>query len=247
MKALGIVFIILMGIAPSGHADPVQFRFGGDDFPPFAYLVDDRPAGLSVEILRVILDELQIPDTIKIYPWARVYQITLRNKNALMFTAARTEAREDLFKWVGPIAPRRIYLYKLKRRTDIEVDSFKDAKKYVVGTIRGYAAEKTLLDRGFEVGKNIHPVSENIQNFKKLYRGRIDLITSFDLLIAHTVKGTEYRLADFEKVLVLDDKYDFYYAFNRETDDAVVSRFQGVLDDMKADGRLTALLDAFLR
>lgn len=173
--------------------------------------------------------------------------MALRKKNALMFTAARTEAREDLFKWVGPIAPRRIYLYKLKRRTDIEVGSFDDAKKYVVGTIRGYAAEKTLLDKGFEIGENTHPVSENIQNIKKLYRGRIDLITSFDLLIAHTVKGTEYSLADFEKVLVLDGKYDFYYAFNRKTDDAVVARFQNALDDMKADGRFAALLEKYFR
>lgn len=242
-----VVLLIAVTFANLAYAFSDQFQFACDDFPPFAYTENGKPTGLSVEILRTILNELQIPDTIKIYPWVRAYDMALKNKNTAVFTAARTLERETLFKWVGPIAPRKINLYKLKRRTDIKVSTFEDAKKYIVGTIRGYAAEKTLLNKGFEIGKNIDQVTRNIQNIIKIYRNRIDLMTSFDLLIVYTVKGTQYSFDDFEKVLVIDDKHDFYYAFNKETDDADVARFQQVLDNMKADGRYNNLLEKYTK
>jgi polar amino acid transport system substrate-binding protein len=242
------VICIISAIAYTlpAYAEFDTFRFGGDDFAPFAYMNNGKVTGLSVDILRIILKELQIPDTIKIYPWARVYRMALKNKNTLIFTVARTEERESLFKWLGPIAPGEMSLYKLKRRKDIKINNFEDAKRYITGTIIGYAVEKDLLDMGFEHGKNLDSVSTDIQNFERLYINRIDLITSSDFVVAHTVKGTKYSLDDFEKVLVIDDKYDFYYAFNKETDDEIVNRFQRVLDAMRADGRYDNIVNEYL-
>jgi len=247
MKAWVIICSLMIAFVFPAYADFPELAFVCDDFPPFAYSENGHVTGFSVEILRTILKELHVQDTIKIHPWARAYQTVLSNKNSAIFTMARNEEREHQFKWVGPIAPRNINLYKLKRRTDIKIRNFQDARNYTVGTIIGYAAEKELLNKGFEPGKNLESVSTNVQNIRKIYADRIDLIASFDYLIAYTVKGTKYALGDFEKVLVLSDKYDFYYAFNKKTDDAVVSSFQSALDRMKADGRYNALMNKYLQ
>ncbi len=247
MKVLkGVLVLLALSVFPAyGGQDRIEFPC--DDFPPFAYKENGKVTGISVELLRSILLVLRLPDTIVIYPWARAYQMALNSKNTAVFTTARTPERESLFKWVGPIAPREINLYKLKRRKDIRINTLQDAKAYTVGTVRGYAAERLLLNKGFEIGKNVQPVTLNIQNVRKMYMNRIDLTPSFDLLIAHTVKGTGYSLDDFEKVLVLDDDHDFYYAFNKEADDTIVARFQQVLDAMRADGRYDKILMKYIQ
>jgi polar amino acid transport system substrate-binding protein len=51
---------------------------------------------------------------IKIWPWARGYETALKEKNTVLFSTTRTEARENLFKWVGPIMPSRIVLVAKK-------------------------------------------------------------------------------------------------------------------------------------
>ncbi len=139
----------------------------GDDFPPFHYMNNDEISGISVEILQTILSELQYPHTIEVIPWARAYNKTLNQQNAVLTNAVRTDERESLFKWVGPIAPRSIVIYKLKKRNDIIVNSLEDAKKYTVGTIRGYAAEKTLISQGFTIGINLKPVTKKHSKYKK--------------------------------------------------------------------------------
>ena len=40
----------------------------------------------------------------------------------------RSGKREGLFKWVGPLAPRKMWLYKLKKRKDINVKTLEDAR-----------------------------------------------------------------------------------------------------------------------
>ena len=38
---------------------------------------------------------------IRLYPWARAYDMALKEPNVLIFLIARTSARETQFKWAG--------------------------------------------------------------------------------------------------------------------------------------------------
>ena len=54
----------------------------------------------------------------------------------MIYTIYRSEKREDLFKWIGPITPpTRIYLVKLKSRKLPPINSVEDIKKYKVGVL----------------------------------------------------------------------------------------------------------------
>lgn len=54
------------------------------------------------------------PDQIHVWPWARSYETVMRNQNAVLFSAARTKVREDMFKWAGPILTLSIGLVAKK-------------------------------------------------------------------------------------------------------------------------------------
>ncbi len=151
-----------------------------------------------------MLHELKIKDTtIRIYPWKRAYQITEQERNTILFTMARTKKRENLFKWVGPIAPREISLWKLKARTDIKVTTWEDAKKYRIGTVRGEAGEDELVKKGFIIGKNLDSITTQKQNYGKLFLNRIDFLCGLDLSTAYGVKKAGFNFAKLEKSLVL--------------------------------------------
>ncbi len=40
---------------------------------------------------------------IELYPWARVYKTALKQENTLILPLARTQNRENLFKWARPV------------------------------------------------------------------------------------------------------------------------------------------------
>ncbi len=56
-----------------------------EEWAPFNYEENGKVIGFSTELLREMLSHLKIEAPIKIYPWARAYQLTLKNKNTLLF------------------------------------------------------------------------------------------------------------------------------------------------------------------
>ena len=214
----------------------VSFQFVCSEWPPFEYTLDDgKLTGFSIEILRSILKKLKIKDAIKIYPWKRAYVMVQKNKNTLCFTMARTKKRENLFKWVGPIAPREIFLWKLKDRK-IVVNNWEDVKKYRIGTVRGEAGESQLINKGFIVNKNII-VSNNAKlHLKQLYTGRVDFIYALKLTILFQAQKDGYDPDKLEKSLLLNGELEYYYAFNKETSDYIVEAFYSALLTIKENG-----------
>ena len=62
------------------------------------------------EMLKVAGSQ-QTRGDIAFLPWARAYNLALNNKNVLLFSTTRTEAREALFKGVGPILKSNFVLF----------------------------------------------------------------------------------------------------------------------------------------
>ncbi len=102
-----------------------------------------------------------------------------------MLSAAvvRKPEREVLFHWIGPIADRNIYLFKLKSRTDIKLKSVEDAKMYEVGSVIAAASGDFLESKGVKVRR----VSRYKQNLYMLLKGRIDLAGYFRLFFCFYV------------------------------------------------------------
>ena len=76
---------------------------------------------MANEVVEEILKRIKINYKLGIYPWARAYQVAQDAPNVLIYSTGRNDQRENLFKWVGVIAPFDVYLYRLKSRPDIKV------------------------------------------------------------------------------------------------------------------------------
>ena len=61
-------------------------------------------------------------------PWAQGYTMAQRQPNVALYSTTRTESRENLFKWVGPLATMK-WVFFAKAGSGIKISSLDDAKK----------------------------------------------------------------------------------------------------------------------
>jgi len=129
MSLLAINLLIL-----SASANAQELKLITENAPPNSFMINDKLTGRAVEIVQAVLKEIGMTkQKINIYPWARGYNMLETRQNIALFATSRTQHRENLFKWAGPISNNEVNFYKLKSRKDIHATTFEDLKKYSVG------------------------------------------------------------------------------------------------------------------
>jgi len=230
---VGILFFLML----STCVNAAELEIYTENLPPLNMRNEEtnRAMGFSVDIVEELLERTGIRPVdgkIKVYPWARAYKILQNSPNVMLFSMTRTENRENLFKWVGPISPRTVWLWKMKNRRDIFVHSLSDAKQYTIGGVYEFAMSKYLQAEGFKVDMNT-----NIDaNWLKLFENRIDLGTALELEAAYYMKKHGRKFSELERLVKVDNRYSFYIALSLQTADDIVNKLQLALDQMKSDG-----------
>ena len=240
---ISVLFIFVL--TPFLHAD--KLKIFTEEMPPYNYSDENNEAtGFATGIVKELLKRsgLGVADgKIKVYPWARAYIILQKEKNVMLFSTTRSEEREKLFKWVGPIASRTIWFWKLKKRKDINVSSLDDAKQYKVGAVREFASAKYMKELGF----NLDLCNSEENNFRKLLVHRIDILTALELAAAYQMNKLGKSFSQLERLVKLDDRYDYYLALNINTSDKIINSLQNALEDMKKDGTYEKIKQLYLK
>ncbi len=216
-------------------------------YPPLNFKEDGKLQGISVDILELLLERLNSTLTredIRLLPWARAYKYLQTRENTCLFSTTRTEEREDLFKWVGPIIPARHVLIAPKYRK-LSIQSVADLKTYRIGTVIEDVAEQLLVERGYNKGALI-AVSHPSLCAKQLDKGRIDLWAYGEVVANWVLKKEGFSPADYETVYVLKEG-GYYFAFHNETPDDLIQQFQQALDDLKKEGKVQKIIDSYLK
>ena len=205
-----------------------------ENAPPNSYMENGQLTGRAVEVVQAVLKEIGMEgQRIEIYPWARGYKLLETRKNIALFATSRTQHREDLFKWAGPISDNEVNLYKLKSRKDIHMATFADLKKYRVGGGRNDQKSQYLSSKGIE----IQVVNEDKQNVDKLFRGRIDVIPYAAARLSYDVSKFGHNPDQIEMIGNLKEiSTQIYVAFSKSTDDSVVKKFQDGFDAIRKNG-----------
>ncbi len=236
MKTLFIVVasVFLFSVQPGWSAELTILT---ENLPPLNYLKDGVLVGPSVEIVKEIQRRVGSHAPIKVYPWARAYKMALEEENVVLFGTTHTEARQDIFKWVGPLARKRDILVA-KKGTGIKITSLEDAKKVKrIGTLREDTRERLLKKHGFT---NLESVSDEQKNAKKLLLGRIELwaYKKPGLKTVCELAGVDYN--KLEEVYSLRE-IDVSIAFSKKTSDSIVQMWQTAFKDMLTDGTIAQI------
>lgn len=239
-----LIPIILFVLISSAHSKTINVVT--EELPPYNYTENGIIKGVSTEVVKKVLEIAGLSATFNSYPWKRAYSKALKKPDTLIYSIGRNPIRENKFKWVGVIAPVRIYFYKLKKNKDVSITSLSDAKDYKIGVVHEDYTTQFLISNNF---KDLDAASSYTLNIRKLFEDRVDLILVDELILISIVKkesltAPDYSLSAIEKVFFVDElSSGVYMAFSHNTDDAIVENCTKALEQIKQN----SLFDSILR
>ncbi len=218
-----------------------------EQMPPYNYLGESGPTGISTEILQELLRRLDIQWPIEFMTWTVAYHIALREPNILLYSMLRTEDREDLFNWVGPLFTDSMNLYRKGGRTDVHPQSIADALHYRIGVVEDNFEHHYFLDRDLLVGESLFPVEKQEQNFSALLNEEVDLIALTASQATQHIKSKGYDTSQFEAILEMKDiSGDIYMVFSKHTEPSYIQQFSKALKEMKNTNEYKKILKKWL-
>jgi len=222
-----------------------ELQIVSDPYPPLGHVnKDGETVGITVDIIRALLKETGIKGNFRMLPWARAYMLAQTDENILIYTLVKNDERERLFKLIGPVIQSKYYLYKLKKRKDIQLAFLNDAEKYLIGVVNNYYSHQYLVSKGFKEGKNLDEVHSSELNFNKFAAERFDLLICTEVSFNYQIKKLGYDLNDFEKAYFVTS-VDAYIGFSRKTDDEIVKRFEQALKIIRSNGTYDKISDRY--
>jgi ABC-type amino acid transport substrate-binding protein len=244
-KTLLMVTIAILFIVSLNGAVLDNFTLMTEQYPPYNFEQDGQLQGIFVEILGEILKRdgsKQTAKDIKLYPWARGYKEVQSNVNSLLFGMTRSEEREKMFKWVGPLAPTKVVLLA-KKSNKIVLKNKNELTNYLSGAIRDDIGHQLLTEAGV---KDIDLSSDMLSCIKKLDSDRIKLWAYEENVGFWELKNQGKNTADYESVYVLLSS-DLYIAFNKSASDDIIKRVQTLFEEIKKDGTYQKIVDKYLK
>lgn len=182
-------------------------------------------------------------------PWARAYDLALNESNVLIYSIARTPARENRFNWIGAIAPTRWYIYSLADRP-VKLTTLDDAHGHQIATVKADAGEEYLVAHGFQVGKELQSSSRYELDYQKLKIDHVELWISNELNALYLMRqnGDDPNRMLVRSLALPDLSSDegLSMAFSLKTPASTVERFRAGLDAIRRNGVYDAIARKWL-
>lgn len=209
-----------------------------EEYPPLTFMDPfGEITGFGSDVVYEIMDRNNQFSPVKLSTWSNGYELALHNPNFCLFTMDRTEIREDLFQWVGPIGTNATFFYT-RAGSGISISSLADAMNLTaVGTVSSWYSDQYLRELGFT---NLVSDSEPGSMTKKLMAGDIDAFVCSAITFPTILKDQGYAYDLVAEAFTLMSS-DFYIAFSRNTPATIVNQWQSTLDAMQQDGTYDAI------
>lgn len=239
------LFIIFSIIFISKFSVANQLLVLTENLPPYQYKdKDEHIVGYSVDLVHAILVNANVTTQIKMVPWERGYRIALTQKNVMLFSMVRTKKREELFKWIGEVDQLNYYLFALKARKNLNINSIHQAKKYRIGVSKASFEHDILKGLGFS---NLSTNTSYIQLLAMLNANRFDLLFAPRGPLNAMLSSSDYTLDDFTEAYKFTGmNQKLFIAVSRTTDDELVIKLKKAYQNVVQSGEKARLMKLWL-
>ncbi len=214
----------------SSAADMSELTFYTEEYPPYNFSNNGQITGIAVDLLQQASQQVGrevSSEQIVMQPWPRAYRSVLLKPGSVLFSTTRTQHRESLFNWVGPIGEIRVSVLA-RSDTKIKIDQPIDLAKYRIGVIRDDVGEQLLLQLG--IPRELMQEAANVGVLTELLlKNRIDLIAYNEQATHWWAIRSGYQAEDLATIFVLQQGL-LYFAFNKEIDQQLVNDLQKGID-----------------
>jgi polar amino acid transport system substrate-binding protein len=247
------LFVTLLSVKASSETLPGLTIVTTNEFP-YQYqtkqnnnaMAGYNEKGISYELVRSILKHSGIKKfEIKWYPWARAYRFAQNEKNTAIFSILRSKEREELFDWTCKILETNTWVYRLKKREDIEIEKIEDLKDYKISVWRNDYRHQFLEKK---LGHRNLFLTESDKSAVLMVRdGRADAFLFNDSTFSIFMKTMNLDQNLFKKVFKIIDLSgaSLYLATNKESDPDLIKMLKTGLEKSKLSGEFEKIIGKF--
>jgi len=218
---------------PVVTATDASLRIITEEQYPFNYAgPNGTVTGQATDVVRGILSRLNQTANITILPWSEGYSLARAGPDVALYSTVRTDEREHLFKWVGPVSS---YDYIVYARNDsmFKINSLESVKKAgQICVVKDDFRHQYLLENNFT---NITTTGSDAGCIRQLMAGTTDLWLGSSANVQEIAKNEGINASVLKGVFHVRT-VQTYIAFSPDTPDSVIDAWQSALDAMKSDG-----------
>ncbi len=197
--------------------------------------------GYISEITRKAFERAGYEVEIRFMPWKRAIHDTKNGHYDGLMGLYHTKERAEWLNYSESIAAIRIVLFSHKEK-DITYSKLSDLKPYKIGIERGFAYTEEFDSADF---LQKEPVREGMLNYKKLLKGRIDLVAASEKVFLHMVNSKGENASD--KLRVIEPPLTVSRIYNgitrkKKGHEKIVADFNQGLKQIKQDGTFDEIL-----
>ncbi len=238
-KALLLAVCCLQPWLAVAHA---MLKVVTEDAPPFNYIVGQHLHGPATRFVEQLLRHAGLPFQQHVYPWARSMALASHRPNVLIYSLARTPARELQFHWLGWLASERVALYALVSRPELRAASLEEAGKLRIGISNQDVRGQWLREHGFtEVSASRQgglDVADNMEtNLRRLQLGWIDAVPMSAGSLQAYCRRELLDCRKFRVLLALPLTMELYLAASLGTPPATLARLRQSYQALRRDGQ----------
>lgn len=243
LKTLLWAAFIFFGVTINTYARP--FTILATQSPPFKYLDQQhQPAGLHVDIWRIILLELDVPYDFKFVGWGskRVKTEIEKGNAELHFSLSKSKSRYKLYIYPEESYHSQQYSFfiRAKDKGIIQYQSLADLQGLMVGATESYTYTKAF----WEAGLNLDLTTNNSLHINKLLKGRIDvaLLKKHASLYELNRLGYQKEVVILPKPLINKKTYAAFSKASKQKDKQyVIKNYDRIIRRLKTEGIIEAL------
>lgn len=240
LRSLALAGLMFSSVA----AQSQEITLANGEWAP--YLSEDlKHAGYMSHIVTEALKEEGITVKYVFLPWKRGYEEAKEGKYDGSLIWGYNEERAKDFYYSEPVAELGTSLFH-QAGVNIEWSKPEDLAKYKIGGVVGYAYGIEDLEKQGVV--TVNRIGKDINNYKKLAAGRLDIVLE-DTEVGHeTVSklGLSDKITAHPKALK-SRKYSVIFSKKGPNGKQLMEAFNRGLAKLKADGRYKQYLEASRR
>lgn len=203
-----------------------------ENFPPYNYSSNNQADGFVSELVQACQAHLHHAEPIDVVPWPRAYRKALSGKKVMIYSINRLASRENLFKWVGPVAEYHVMFFARKNEHPHYTSLEQLRKIPLIGVTEDSAIATVLLDNGFN---NLSYARKDKLNVMKAIKGRVDLWLGSSAATRYQLDQMQLEDNTFEAVGHLFSG-NLYLGFSNSVSDETVKQWQQALAKIQKNG-----------
>lgn len=232
-----LLALAALPLARPAVAQSAPVTFFTENAEPYNFRDGARLTGIGVEIVEGMARLAGVQHRIEMLPWARALAGATETPNTGVFSTFRTEARENLFQWVGRVADTEWALFARRggsaRPADMEA-----ARRFTIAGSPEHAPTARLAAQGFTI--EMAPNHET--NVRKLEAGRVELWGTANPAAAFIARRLGVAI---EPVLVFH-RVPMEIAMNPRSDEGLVRALREANAEMERRGGVAEIRNRYL-